>query len=580
MDKPALKHLLAAAAGREPADLVIRNCRVVNVFTGEILPGEIAVAGEHIAGIGAPGEYRGQTEYDAGGRFAAPGLIDSHIHIESSFLSPAHLARLLVPHGTAVLVADPHEITNVCGAAGIDFMMRSAALTPLRVKFMLPSCVPATPFEHAGADFTAADMAPLMPREEVLGLGEFMDYVSLTNGEDAALDKILLAQRHGKRVDGHSVGLDGKILNAYAAAGVCSDHECDTVEAMRERLRRGMYVMLRDGSACHDLATLLKGVTPENARRCLFCVDDLQPRMVFRRGHLNHHLRTAVAAGIDAVTALRMATLNPAECYHLDDAGALAPGRRADVTLFDDLREFTARAVWIGGKLCAENGRYLPEIRDADCRAVKASVHLAKFREDDLRLHLSSPGVNVIEYTPGTIVTRKGTATVKLTPDGDFQFDPAADIVKIAVIERHHDTGHVGLGLLKGYGIKHGAIAITIAHDSHNIIAAGVSNAEIALAVKTLVQQEGGAVIVRDGKTIAAAPLPIAGLMAAQGGEAMTAELDALHDAAVDALGITNRVEPIMPLCFMALPVIPELKITDMGLFDVTRFKFIPVERG
>lgn len=575
MQKEELKKLIDTAAGRIPADVVIKNCKVVNVFSGKIVEGDIALCGDQIAGIG---QYEGEKVIDAQGRYAAPGFIDSHIHIESSYVSPEEIGRLLVPHGGTTIIADPHEIVNVCGIPGLDYMMEAAKGTALDVKYVLPSCVPATPFEHAGAVINAPEMEEPIKREGILGLGEFMNFVGVIGADESVLDKLLVAKREGKIIDGHGPGITGKDMNAYAAARILADHECSTVEEMEERLACGMYILLRQGSACHNLRPLLKGVTPENSRRCLLCSDDRQPKTILHEGHLDNHLKICVEEGLDAVTAIRMATLNAAECFGLHDRGAIAPGYRADIVLLDDLKDFHVDKVWIAGELTAENGTYLKEIKPYDISSVKGSVVVKDFSAEKFKMHLKSDLVNVIEILPGGVVTKKTTAQIQLDENGEFVRDPKVDIVKTAVVERHQGTGNVACGFLKGYGIKEGAVALSIAHDSHNIIVVGVSDEEMEFAVKSLIEQEGGIVLVKDGKVIENMPMPIAGLMSDQSGEWVDEKLTAIHEKAFGELGILEGVEPVMTLCFMSLAVIPEIKLTDMGLFDVTTFSFIPVE--
>ena len=575
MTKEGLKKLIQTAGGNIPAETVIKNCKVFNVFTGQFTEGDIAICGGEIAGIGS---YHGETEVDAGGRYAVPGFIDSHIHIESSYLSPEELGRLLVPHGGTTIIADPHEIVNVCGVKGLDYMMKAAENTALDIQYMLPSCVPATPFEHAGAEINAPEMKEPIQREKILGLGEFMNFPGVVNTDDGVLDKLMTAKEAGKLIDGHSPGLSGMALNAYAAARIQGDHECSTVEDMQARLALGMYVLLRQGSACHDLRTLVKGVTPENSRRCLLCSDDRQPRTILSEGHLDNHLRICVEEGLDAVTALRMATLNAAECFRLYDRGAIAPGYRADIVLLDDLTQFHVDRVWVCGVLTAEQGKYLPPVEKCDISDVMSSVHIRDFSEERLKMHLKSGHVHVIQIQPGGVVTKKSTADVPLDADGDFVWSKDTDIAKVAVVERHQWTGNVACALLKGYGIQQGAIALSIAHDSHNVITVGVNDSEMAFAVKCLEEQGGGIVLVRDGRLVDAMPMPIAGLMSDQPGEWVAEKLESLHENAYTQLGVHRSVEPVMTLCFMSLAVIPELKLTDMGLFDVTQFSFIPME--
>lgn len=575
MKKEDLKMQIEVARGLQPADIVIKNCRIVNVYTGEIIEGDIALWNGKIAGIG---EYEGKEVVDAKGSYALPGFIDSHIHIESAFVTPEEISRLLVPHGATTIIADPHEIVNVSGIDGMNYMLDAAEHAALDIKYMLPSCVPATPFEHAGAVVDADAMKDTMKDARVLGLGEYMNYPGILNTSDSDMDKLMVAYESGKLIDGHSPGLSGKDLNAYAGSGVRNDHECSTVEEMKDRLERGMYVLMRQGSACHNLRTLLAGVTPFNSRRCLLCSDDRQPKTIFEEGHLDAHLRICVEEGIDPMTAVQMATLNAAECFRLYDRGAIAPGLRADLVLVKDLKEFKVEKVWIEGTLVAEDGRYLPEVTRCDITPVKGSVHVKDFSVEKLKMNLKSDHVHVIDILPGGVVTGKGTADIIRTFDGDFQYDPSADIVKVAVVERHKNTGNVAVGLLRGYGMKRGAVALSIAHDSHNMIAVGVSNEEIAFAVEQLIAQTGGVVITSEGQVLESMPLPVGGIMSDQTGEWVDKKLTSLHETAYQKLSINCDVEPVMTLCFMALPVIPELKLTDMGLFDVTKFEFISVE--
>ncbi|MDO4473830.1 MAG: adenine deaminase [Eubacteriales bacterium] len=573
--KESLKKLIDVAAGRVPADVVIKNCKVVNVFSGKIAEGNIALCDGQIAGIG---DYEGKEVIDAEGRYAAPGFIDSHIHIESSYVSPEEIGRLLVPHGGTTIIADPHEIVNVCGIDGLDYMMEAAKRTALDIKYVLPSCVPATPFEHAGAVINAPEMEEPITRDNILGLGEFMNFPGVIMADDMVLEKLLVAKKEGKFIDGHGPGITGKELNAYTSAGILADHECSTVEEMNDRLERGLYILLRQGSACHNLRPLLKGMTEMNSRRCLLCSDDRQPKTILHEGHLDNHLRICVEEGVDPVTAIRMATLNAAECFGLKDRGAIAPGYRADIVLLDDLKDFKVNKVFVEGKLTASEGTYIPEIEPYDISSVKGSVIVKDFSTEKLKMHLKSDKVNVIGILPGGVVTAKETAQITLDENGEFVRNPEEDIVKVAVVERHQGTGNVACGFLKGYGIKEGAVALSIAHDSHNIIVVGVSDEEMAFAVESLIAQEGGIVLVKDGKVVESMPMPIAGLMSDQSGEWVDQKLTDIHEKAFSELGINGDVEPVMTLCFMSLAVIPEVKLTDMGLFDVTTFSFIPVE--
>lgn len=577
LTKNELKDLIDAAAGRRKADLVIKNCRIVNVLSGEIYLGEIAIADGKIIGMDKD-EYDGEKIFDANGKFLAPGFIDAHIHIESSYISPEQLGRIIIPCGTTSIIADPHEIANVCGLRGLKYMLDAAQRTKLNIIYAMPSCVPATPFEDAGAVIEAADMLELIDDKNIFGLGEFMNAPGIINCDDKVLDKILLANKFGKMADGHAPKLSGKDLNAYLSVGIGGDHECTTVEEMNERIAKGMYVLIREGSACHNLKTLIKGVTTANSRRVLLCSDDCQPKTILELGHMNKNIKMCVEEGIDPITAIQMATVNVAESVGIIDRGEISIGSRADLVLLEDLKNFRVEKVWIDGELVADNGKYLPKIVPADISSVRGSVKVKNFSRDKLKLNLTSGKVNVIGIEPGGVVTKKYLAEIQLDDSGDFIFDAAQDICKIAVIERHHETGKVGLGLLGGYGIKRGAVAVSVAHDSHNIIAAGVNNEEIFCAVDALIKMEGGMVLVNGGKVISSIALPIGGLMSNLSGEELKEKLDALHEKAHVELGISANVEPVMTLTFMSLPVIPEIKLTARGLFDYDSFNFIPLE--
>jgi adenine deaminase len=563
------------AAGRIPADTVIKNATIVDVYNGTLRHGDVAICDGHIVGIGT---YEGLTTVDATGKYLAPGLIDSHIHIESSYLSPEEFGKLLVPCGTTTVIADPHEIVNVCGISGLHYMMDAAKGTALDIKFMLPSCVPATCFENSGAILDADAMVEPMQEAEILGLGEYMNFPGVISGSESDVQKLQVAHSAGKLIDGHSPGLHGQDLNAYIAAGVHTDHECSTTEEMLDRIARGMYVLMRQGSACHDLRTLLKAVTPMNAHRCLLCSDDRQPKTILEEGHIDDHLRICIEEGIDPIVAIRMATLHAAECFRLHDRGGIAPGLRADLVLFDDLKQFHVSKVWIKGELVADQKNYLPATTKCDATPVYGSFHVKDYSIDRLKLHLSTPYVHVIDITPGSIVTGKKVAKVNLNDEGDFVYTPDEDIVKVAVIERHKMTGNVAVALLRGYGLQMGAVALSVAHDSHNIICAGASNEDMDCAITQLIEQHGGIVLAKDGKILASMPLPLGGLMTDKPGEWVYEQLQHIHEVAAKELGIHGDVEPLMTLCFMSLPVIPEIKLTDMGLFDVTTFSFLPVE--
>jgi len=576
MEKHLLKRRIDVAAGRIPADMVIENCKIIDVYNSSIMEGKcIAIADGYIVGIG---DYKGNHTVDAEGRYAAPGFIDGHIHIESSFVTPEEIGRLLVPHGTTTIIADPHEIVNVCGMDGLNYMLEASKGSKLDIRFMLPSCVPATPFENAGAVLDAEGMKEPIRDERILGLGEFMNYTGVVEADDEVENKLLLAINEGKIIDGHSPALAGNALNAYAACKIRTDHECTTVEEMLDRLSRGLYILLREGSACQNLRTLLKAVTPANSRRCLLCSDDRQPETILRLGHIDNHLRICVEEGISPIVAIQMASLNAAECYGLHDRGAIAPGLRADIVLLDDLNDFCVHQVYVKGEEVARGGKYLPEIQRSDISAVKGRFNVKDFSVDKLRLRCRSKNVHVIDILPGGVVTAKGTSEIALNEQGEFIWQPDQDIVKIAVVERHKGTGNVGLALLRGYGIKSGAVAVSVAHDSHNIITVGTNDEDMAMAVEKLIEQGGGIILVKNGLVINSMPMVVGGIMTDRSGEWVSDKLKQIHKDAYEQLGINKEVEPVMTLSFMSLAVIPELKITDKGLFDVAKHAFIPVE--
>lgn len=577
MDKQSLKQRIDVAAGRAPADLRIANCRVVDVYNKSVFPADVLIVGGIIAGFGGPGFPPARETFDAKGAFLAPGLIDSHVHIESSHLSPAEFSRLVVPCGTTTVIADPHEICNVCGLDGFDYMLRASEGIALQVFLQVPSCVPCTPFEDAGAVLDAPQIARRIGLDRVLGLGELMNFVGVCAANDDILDKLVEAERLGKIVDGHSPGLAGCALDAYAASGVRTDHECTSPEELADRIRRGMYVMLRQGTSCHDVLKLLPGVNGGNDRFCLFCTDDRQSASLIREGHIDNNIRLAVGAGLDPITALRMATINAAECYGLRDRGAVAPGKRADLILFEDLDDLWVREVWIGGTHVSVKGRYLADDPRVEPMGVSGRMNVRNFSEGRLALPLASDRVRTIRLVPGSVVTEEGRATVNRDAGGCWARD-GQDIVKIAVVERHRGTGKVGLGLLEGYGLKGGAVATTVAHDSHNIIVAGDNDRDMAVAVETLVEIGGGLAIAKGGEVVGCLAHEIAGLMTDRSGEYVAQRIDGLCKRAWYDLGVHRNIDPFMALCFMALPVIPQIKITDNGLFDVNAFKPVPVE--
>lgn len=567
--------LIEVATGRRPASLVLKNARVVNVYTHEILQTDVAVDDGLIAGLGT---YTGETERDLGGRYLLPGLIDSHVHIESSFLSPEQFALVVLPQGTTTVVADPHEIANVSGLDGIRYMIAAAAEAPLDVFFMLPSCVPSTSFENAGAVLDAGALSSLIDDPAVLGLGEMMDYPALLSGDRGVLDKLEMAAGAGKPMDGHAPMVDGTDLSAYRAAGITTDHECSTLEEMHARLRLGMRVLIRDGSAARNLTTLIEGVNPHTAHLCAFCTDDKQPADLIAEGHIDYNLRTAVAHGLDALTAVSLATVNAARGYGLDDRGALAPGMLADMAVVDDLTDFRVREVFKRGELAAENGAPLFSVGVPDRAMVSDTVNVAPITETDFSLPLQGDRVNVIEIVPNSLITRRAVQQVARDAEGRFVVDPELDVLKLAVIERHRRTGNVGLGLIRGFGLRGGAMATTNAHDSHNLLILGDSDADMLRAAEELVRIGGGMCVVADGEVLESLPLPISGLMTGEPAQEVSRRMTALTEIARDRLGLRRDIDPFTALSFMALPVIPEIKLTDMGLFDVAAFEFMPLE--
>ncbi len=566
-----LKTLIDVANKRIEADLVIKNGKVIDVYQGKTVEADVAIYKSYIVGIG---NYSGKQEVDVKGAYISPGLIDAHMHIESTYLSPSEAGRLLVPRGTTTVIADPHEIVNVCGLDGLEYMLESSKETMLDIKYMLPSCVPCSPFETSGAIFSAADMSDPIRSEQVLGLGEFMNYVGVNNTDEEVLEKILEAKKVGKIIDGHAPGLTGNSLNGYIAAGIHTDHECSSIEEMNDRISRGVYVLLRQGSACHDLKNLLPGVTNENSRYCALCSDDREPKTILDEGHIDGILRTCVEEGLDPIQAIRMATINAAECYRLYDRGGIAPGLLANIVVFDDLKNFNSKMVIIKGEIVAENGNYLKETKKVDITSVSGSINIGDFNNDSLILKCHTDESYAIQVLEDSIVTKKIKVKVDRDKSGNFNHSKNTDINKIAVVERHHGTGNVGVGLIKGFGIKEGAIAQTIAHDSHNIVVVGASDEDMTLAVEKLSEISGGIVIVKSGKVLSELRLPIAGLMSNRSGLEVRNKFSELHKTCHDQLGILEK-EPIVKLSFMSLPVIPEIKITDKGLFDVTNFEFI-----
>ena len=565
-----LTDLLAVARGDEPADLLLQGGRLVNVFSGAIEEADIAIRGDRIAGIG-PG-YRARQTVDLRGAYVAPGLIDAHVHIESSLCTPAQFAAAVLPSGVTSAVVDPHEIANVAGVDGVRFMAASSRGLPLRTVVMASSAVPATRMETSGATLDANDLAALLAEGVVYGLAELMNFPGVVNGDPDVLAKI--AAFGGRPRDGHAPGLSGHALNAYAAAGVQTEHECTTVAEAAEKLARGLYVLIREATNAHNLHTLLPLITPANHRRICFCTDDRQPADLLDQGSVDYMLRAAIAFGVDPVIAFRLVTLNSAECYGLHDRGGLAPGRVADLMVFDDLSAPRARLVYAGGRLAAENGRIAPGVSLASMPIPLAIGQTMRVDWDavDFRIPAQGKHIRVIGSLENQLVTEERILPACLV-DGLAVADPVRDILKMAVIERHTASGGQSLGFIQGIGLQRGALAGTVAHDHHNLVVIGADDASMLTAAQTVGEMGGGLAIVEGDQVLARLPLPVAGLMSDQPVAAVRAAYDELLAAAAE-LGSPLH-DPFMAMSFMALEVIPKLKLTDKGLVDVEAFGFV-----
>lgn len=559
------------------ADVVLKNAFIINVFTKEILKGDLALCDDKIIGIG---NYKGKEEIDLTGKYIAPGFIDSHVHIESSMISPYEFAKTVVPFGTTTIIADPHEIANVSGLLGIDYMLEKSKHAPANIYYMLPSCVPATMMENSGAILDAEKIKSLMNHPRVLGLGEMMNYPGVLFGDADVLAKIKVAG--DKVVDGHAPGLSGYDLTAYRFAGIDTDHECSTIEEALERLRIGMTVQIRKGSAANNLHDIVSGLVAHKVplQNCVFCTDDKHLEHIIHDGHINSSIRESIELGIDVAEAICMATLYPARTYNLQNKGALAPGYDADLVVLSNLEEVTVERVMVGGKwrydatsseqltLYSRESRYNSE------HVILNTVHADPITKEQLAIPLNYTRVHVIELIDKQILTKKAVEHVPVE-EGVFKAD--ATYSKIAVLERHHRTGNLALGIVKNFNIQGGAIAQTIAHDSHNIICIGDNDEDMMVAINTLIQKQGGIVIASSGKVVDHLNLPIAGLMSTLSANQVITKLSDLLDAA-RVLRINPTMDPFLTLAFLALPVIPEIKITDKGLFDVTQFKHITIE--
>jgi adenine deaminase len=569
-----LTRFLPIARGDEPADTVLRNGRVVNVFTGEIIDADIAIAGECVVGVG-PG-YDAGEEVELGGLYVCPGLIDSHVHIESSMVTPPQFARAVVPHGTTTVVTDPHEIANVAGAEGIDYMLAASEGLPLTVFVNLPSCVPATHLATANAQLGASDLVKLADHPRVLGLAEFMNVPGAVLGLPGALEKLEAFQ--GRVIDGHAPGVTGKWLQAYVGAGPGSDHETTTAEEMLEKLRLGMVVFIRESAGEKNLQTLLPAVTVQNSRRCTFCTDDPHPRDLLDDGHVDRLVRRAAAQGLDPITAVQMATINAAEWFRLRDRGAIAPGKRADLVAFSNLEDFHPQMVFCGGQLVARDGEWVGEWSAPECD----ESHLRDSVSVDwegLRLTIAAPdpsadsvAARVIGGIGGQVVTEHLVEQVPVK-GGEVVADVPRDILKLAVIERHRATGGVGLGFVRGIGLKRGALAGSVGHDAHNLTVVGCDDRSMMAAARAVGKLGGGLAVACGEAVLASLPLPIGGLMSDRPVDEVRRKMDRLR-ATARTLGASPQ-DPFKTMSFLALEVIPSLRLTDQGLVDVEKFDFV-----
>lgn len=561
-----LAHLISVARGERPADLILANAKVVNTFTGEIEPGNVAICGDRVAGVG---DYQQAKQVlDLTGKYLAPGLINGHTHLESSMLDIGQYARAVVPRGTSALVTDLHEIANVCGLDGMMYVRNRARRLPLDLFLMAPSCVPATHLETAGASISPQDIRQILRWQDTIGLGEVMNFPGVISGDATVLSKINLAR--GKIVDGHAPGLTGKDLTAYIAAGILSDHESVSLAEARDKLRQGMFVMIREGSSEKNLDTLLPLVTDKTYKRCFFVVDDRSCADLLHDGDIDAVVRKAIRRGLDPVRAIQMATINAAEYFRLDGLGAVAPGYFANLIVLNDLPNLQINMVFYRGRPVAREGKPLFSLSQPGDGRVSNTVNIKPFPIEALRLTASGETEPVIEVVPGQIVTRKRLEKVKR---GVIVPDTGRDMLKLVVIERHRATGNIGLGLVTGFSLKKGALASSVAHDSHNVIVVGTNDEDIFTAVKEIEQLQGGLAVVSGGKVLASLGLPIAGLLSDEPLETVVDKLEKLKRLAKD-LG-TTLPSPFATLSFLALPVIPELRLTDLGLVDVNEFKLI-----
>lgn len=559
----AKQRIIAVAAGREKADLVLKNAKYLNVFSNEFLCGDIAVANGLIAGVG---KYDGKTEIDVSGKLVLPGFIDAHIHLESSMVTPAEFAKAVVAHGTTTVITDPHEITNVMGIDGVEYMIQASQNLPIDVHFMMPSCVPATEIDESGAELDCKDIDWYLDNKKVLGLAEMMNYVGVINGDKNVLSKIVTSQAHHKKIDGHAPELSGNDLNAYIAAGVYSDHECSTFENALEKLRKGQFIMIREGTAAHNLKALMPLLTQQYYSRCMFATDDKHPSDLLYGGHIDYIVKQALKNGADPIVALKTATHHAARYFLLNNKGAIASGYLADIVVVDNLEDFNVETVFKRGKLVFDG-----EVKDFSAPTVDEK--LAEKCFDTFHLDSVTPSSFKVDGKLGLIGLVGGELLTRNLGTAD-KIDVENDILKIACIERHKGTNHIGVGYVKGYSLKSGAVATSVAHDSHNIITVGCNDDDIAVAVNAIKDSKGGIAVVENGKIKALLELPIAGLMS---DEPLTTVNEKLENAKLSAyeLGADKSIDPFMTLSFLSLPVIPSLRITTKGVFDAENWKML-----
>ena len=558
------QRIIAAAAGREPADLVLKNATFVNVFSNELSTMDIAVAEGLIVGMGS---YQGQSEVDCTGKIILPGFLDAHIHLESSLVSPTEFVKAVLPHGTTTVVTDPHEIANVMGTDGIEYMLQATEDLPVDVRFMLPSCVPATPLDESGAilDYRAIDSFYDHPR--VQGLAEMMNFVGAINGDEQTVEKIVAAQAHHKKIDGHAPDLQGNDLNAYIAAGVYSDHECHDVKDAIAKLERGQFIMIREGTAARNLEALMPLLTGKYADRCMFCTDDKHPNDLLEKGHIDYIVKKAISLGADPITAVKVACHNAARYFLLNNRGGISPGYLADFVIIDNFQNFNIEQVYKKGVLMVDHGEIQdfpsPEIEPYLVERAHKTFHVAALTAEDFA-----------EKRPRGIIGMVDGEITTVDAGYSDRIDVEYDVLKIAVVERHKNTHHIGIGYIQGYGLKSGAVATSISHDSHNIIVVGTNETDMAAAVNRVVELNGGIVVWDGGRPVAEVPLAIAGIMSDEPLVTVNEKLETAKDAA-HKLGVNPGIDPFMTLSFMALPVIPSLRITTRGVFDVTTQSYV-----